>query len=46
MSFIIAGITFLHKKGRKDNKENYKPVNILPTLSEILERILFVQMSV
>ena len=36
----------LHKKGRKDNKENYRPVSILPALSKILERILFEQISV
>ena len=34
------------KKGRKDNKENYRLVSILPTLSKILERILFEQISV
>ena len=37
----LADITPLHKKERKDNKENYRPVSILPTLSKILERILF-----
>ena len=41
-----ADITPLHKKGRKDNKDNYRPVSILSTLSEILERILFELMSV
>ena len=39
-------ITPLHEKGRKDNKENYRPLSILPTLSKILERILFEQISV
>ena len=42
----LADITPLHKKGRKDNKENYRPVSILPTLSKIFEKILFEQMSV
>ena len=42
----LANITPLHKKERKDNKENYRPVAILPTLSKILQRILFEQMSV
>ena len=37
----LADITPLHKKGRKDNKENYRPVSILPALSKIFERILF-----
>ena len=35
----LADITPLHKKGRKSNKENYRPVSTLPTLSKILERI-------
>ena len=42
----LACITPLHKKGRKSNKENYRPFSILPTLSKILERILFEQISV
>ena len=42
----LANITPLHKTGRKDNMENYRPVNILPILSKILERILFEQISV
>ena len=42
---MLADITPLHKKGRKDNKENYRPVSILPTLSKIFERILFEQIS-
>ena len=42
----LANITSLHQKERKDNKENYRPVGILPTLSKILQRILFEQMSV
>ena len=31
-SLKLADITHSHKKGRKDNKENYRPVSILPTL--------------
>ena len=42
----LTDITPLHKKGRKDNKENYRPVSILPTLSKIFEKILFEQISV
>ena len=38
-------ITSLHKRGRNDNKENYRPVSILPTLSKIFEGILCGQMS-
>ena len=42
----LADITPLHKKGRRDNKEHYRPVSILPALSKIFERILFEQISV
>ena len=35
----------VHKKGKKDKKENYRPVSILPVLSKIFERIMFIQMS-
>ena len=44
-SFLKLADTPLHKKGRKDNKENYRPVSISPTLSKIFERILFEQIS-
>ena len=32
----LADVTLLHEIGRKDNKENYKLVNILLALSKIL----------
>ena len=35
----------IYKKGKKDKKENYRPVSILPVLSKIFERIMFIQMS-
>ena len=38
-------MTPLHKKGRKDAKQYYRPVNILPILSKIYERVMFMQMS-
>ena len=38
-------MTLLHKKERKDAKQNYRPVSILPTLSKIYERSMFKQMS-
>ena len=40
-----ADITRIHKKGKKDEKESYRPVSILPVLSKIFERIMFKQMS-
>ena len=39
----LAGI-ILYKKGRKHNKENYRPVSIPPILSKIFGRIPFEQM--
>jgi len=41
----LADITPLHKKGKKDMKENYRPVSILPTLSKIFEKCMFSQIS-
>ena len=38
-----AIIILVFKKGDKDLKENYRPVNILPNVSEIFERLLFKQ---
>ena len=44
-SLKLGDITPLHKKGRKNNKESYRPVSILPTLSKIFEITLFKRMS-
>ena len=41
----MADVTPLHKKGKKDLKENYRPVSILPVFSKVLERSMFAQMS-
>ena len=43
--FNFAHVAPMHKKGRKDAKQNYRPVNILPILSKIYERGMFMQMS-
>ena len=40
-SWKLADVTPVHKKGRKDMKENFRPVSILPTLSKIFEKCLF-----
>ena len=40
-----ADVTPIQKKGKKDKKENYRLVSILPVLSKIFERIIFTQMS-
>ena len=37
----LADVTPVHKKGRKDMKENFRPVSILPTLSKVFEKCLF-----
>ena len=34
-------VTPLHKKGKKDKKDNYRPLSILPTLSKCLDVRLF-----
>ena len=44
-SLKLGDVTPLHKKDRKDLKENYIPVSILPTLSIFFERLMFVQIS-
>ena len=41
----LADVIPLRKKGRKDLKENYRPVNLLPTLSKVFEKIMFTQIS-
>ena len=40
-SLKLADVTPVHKKGRKDMKENFRPVSILPTLSKIFEKCIF-----
>ena len=37
----IAQVTPLHKSGPHNNISNYRPINILPKLSLLLERLLF-----
>ena len=38
-------MTPLQKKGKKDKKDNYRPVSILQTLSKCFEKCMFSQMS-
>ena len=40
----MADVTPLHKKGKKDLKENCRPVSILPIISKVFERSMFAQM--
>ena len=41
----MADVTPLHNKGKKDLKENYRPVSILPVFSKVFERSMFAQTS-
>ena len=41
----MAYVTPLHKKGKKDLQENYRPVSILPIFFKVFERRMFAKMS-
>ena len=41
----FADVTPLHKKGRKDAKQNYRPVSLVLTVSKIYKRSMFKQKS-
>ena len=40
-----AGITPIYKKGKRDLRDSYRPVSILPVLSKLYERSIFKQIS-
>ena len=42
----LPNITTVFKKRSKNQKENYRPVSILPTISKIFENILNKQLSI
>ena len=44
-SLKLADATPLHKKGRKELKEDNRSVSIVPTLSKFFEMIMFAQIS-
>ena len=44
-SLKIANITPVHKKNVPANKENYRPVSVLPLLSKVFEGLLYDQLS-
>ena len=44
-SLKFAGITPVHKKDETTNKENYRPVSVLPLISKIFEQIIYDQLS-
>ena len=41
----LAIITPIHKMGSPLNKENYRRISILPLLSKIIEKVLYIQIS-
>ena len=41
----MADISPAHKKEGHANKENYRPVSILPSVSKIFERIMYSQIE-
>ena len=41
----MADVTSLHKKSKKNLKENHRLVSILPIFSKVFERSMFAQMS-
>ena len=40
----LADITPTHKNGERQEKENYRPVSILPSISKIYEKVLYKQL--
>ena len=45
-SLKMADVTPLHKKGKKNLKENCRPVSILPIFSKVIKRSMFAQMPI
>ena len=41
LSMKLANITPVHKTGNRSEKDNYRPVNILPNLSKVFERCIY-----
>ena len=41
LAWKVARITPLHKTGEKSDKNNYRPISVLPILSKVLERHIY-----
>ena len=41
----LANVTPVHKKGNRSEKDNYRPVSILPNLSKVFERCIYNQIA-
>ena len=39
-----AEIVLIHKAGSKSLMDNYRPISILPTISKVLERVVYCQL--
>ena len=44
-SLKLANITPVHRKDEPTDKENYRPVSVLPLLSKIFERLIYDQLN-
>ena len=42
-SLKLADVKPIHKKSEKTNKENYRPISLLPTISKLFERDMYSQ---
>ena len=42
----LADIIPIHKKGDSNDKRNYRPISILPTISKVFERAIYEQISI
>ena len=41
----IARIVPVHKKGERTNLSNYRPISVLPIISKIFERLMYIRLS-
>ena len=44
-SLKVANITQVHKKDEATDKENYRPVSVLPLFSKIFEKVIYGKLS-
>ena len=44
-SLKVADIPLKHEKDELTNKDNYRPVSVLPLLSKVFERLIYDQLS-
>ena len=39
----MSNVTLIHKKDEITNKNNYRPVSVLPAISKLFEKVIFDQ---